>query len=129
MIDLNLDTVVGGAVGATGAAGVGVWAWSKLRRVLAQDAVDTTAHQSMQVAMEGLRGENARLHEEVGRLRAEIDRLRETVTSLTSKIADMSIVLSRNATEDQLAREGKIERRKRLGPFDSIKNPDEVRGV
>ncbi len=126
MLDVTLDTVIGGVAGATGAAGIGVLMFSKLKRMLAQDATDTVAHQSVQLAMEGLRAENARMHDEVGRLRAEIDRLRQTVTELTSKIADMGMVLSRNAVEDQLAREGKIDRRKRLGPFDSIKNPEQL---
>lgn len=111
-------------VGGTGLLAGGVLMWSKIRRVLARDAVDTSAHQSMQLAMEGLRSENARLHDEVGRLRAEIDRLRETVTTLTAKIADMSTALSRTAVEDQLAREGRLERRRGRGertePFPQI---------
>ena len=99
-------------LGGTGLMAGGVLMWSKIRRVLARDAVDTSAHQSMQIAMEGLRSENIRLHDEVGRLRAEIDRLRQTVTELTAKIADMGTAMSRGAVVDQLAREGKLERRK-----------------
>lgn len=126
MIDFtfNPEPFIGGVAAAMGSAGVGIWAWSKLRRALAHDATDTTAHKAMQVAMEGVRAENVRLHDEVGRLRGEIDRLRETVTVLTGKIADMGAALSRKAVEDQLAREGKLDRRKtREGAFDSRTQP------
>ena len=103
------EHVIAGGVGAF--AGV-LLLWSKIRRSMAHDAADASAHKSMQIAMEGLRAENARLHDEVGRLRSEIDRLRETVTTLTAKIADMSTAISRKAVVDQLAREGKLDRRK-----------------
>ena len=112
---MQIDNLTGDhmaiASGAGAVAGF-VLIWSKMRRILASDATDTSAHQSMKIAMENLRSENARLHEEVVRLRDEIDRLRETVITLTSKLADMSTTLARNAFEDQLAREGKLERRK-----------------
>lgn len=110
--------------GGAGAFAGAILLWSKIRRAVAHDAADTSAHKSMQVAMEGLRAENARLHEEIGRLRTEIDRLRETVTTLTAKLADMSTAMSRGAVVDQLAREGKLERRKNRGeittPFPQI---------
>ena len=98
-----------------GGGGVGVTALlvvSKLRRVLVRDSVDVSAHKSMQQAMDGLREENSRLHEEVLKLRSEIDRLRTTVTNLTTNIAEMSAVMSRRAIEDQMAREGLLDRRK-----------------
>lgn len=111
---MNLEMIDHQAIlGGAGAAGAGVYIWSKMRRVLAHDATDASAHTSMKVAMENLREENTRLHDEVGRLRTEIDRLRETVTSLTTELANMSTAISRNAFEDQMAREGRIDRRKR----------------
>ena len=109
--NLAYDHLVAGGTGATALGGL-IFLWSKLRRSMSHDAADTSAHKSMQTAMEGMRAENLRLHDEVGRLRSEIDRLRETVTTLTAKLADISIVMSRNAVEDQLAREGKLDRRK-----------------
>lgn len=110
---MNIDMIDSQAIlGGAGAAGAGVYIWSKMRRVLAHDATDASAHTSMKVAMENLRDENTRLHEEVSRLRTEIDRLRETVTSLTTELANMSTVVCRNAFQDQMAREGLIDRRK-----------------
>ena len=103
-----LDAILGGIAISGGA----IWTWSKMRRVLARDAVDTSAHVSMKTAMESLRDENTRLHDEVIRLRSEVNRLQTVITDLTRQIAAMNAALTSATVEDKLAREGKLERRK-----------------
>lgn len=104
---MTSEMLAGGGVGVTALLII-----SKLRKVLTHDSVDVSAHKSMQQAMDGLREENTRLHQEVLNLRGEIDRLRATVTNLTANIAEMSTAMSRRAIEDQMAREGLLDRRK-----------------
>lgn len=111
--DFDPEHFIGGAVGAGGAAAAGIWAWSKLRRILAHDAVDSSAHDAMRLSMQQLRDENTRLHDEVIRLRNEVNRLQTVISDLTQQIASMSAMLARSTVEDQLAREGRLERRKR----------------
>jgi uncharacterized protein YlxW (UPF0749 family) len=123
---LDLENLIAAIAGATGTIGGGMLVYSKMRRVLSHDALDASAHNSMQKAMEALRGENERLHEEVGRLRTEVNRLQQVITELTGQIATMSLAMSRNSVEDQLAREGKLDRRKTArgdGPYDSWTKP------
>lgn len=115
-MDLTFDvqSIAAMTAGVLGTMGGGALAYSKVRRVLARDALDTSAHDSMKKAMESLREENSRLHDEVGRLRTEINRLQQVITDLTGQIAAMSLAMSRNSVEDQLAREGRLDRRRRV---------------
>jgi hypothetical protein len=111
---LDLENIVAMTAGVLGTMGGGLLAYSKVRRVLARDSLDTSAHESMKKAMESLREENSRLHDEVGRLRTEVNRLQQVITDLTGQIANMSLAMSRNSVEDQLAREGRLDRRRRV---------------
>ena len=111
-------------LGSVGGIGAMVWLFSKIRRMVANDSTDITAQKAMQATMEQLREENGRMHDEVSRLRGEVNRLQEVITNLTGQIAAMSLAMSKNSVEDQLAREGKIDRRRRgEGVFDSRTKP------
>lgn len=109
--------------GGLGASGVIIWAGSKLRRILSNDSTDIAAQAAMKAAMEGLRGENVRLHAEVLRLQTEITRLQGVVTNLTSQLVEVNAYMKQNSLVDQMARDGKIDRRKD-SPYASWTKPE-----
>lgn len=115
-VPINFD--VQSAVGGIGATGAIIWAISKLRRILSHDGTDIAAQAAMKAAMEGLQGENSRLHSEILRLQTEITRLQGVVSTLTSQLVEVNAYMKQNSLVDQMARDGKIDRRKERDPFD-----------
>jgi hypothetical protein len=99
--------------GGAGTVAGGIWLWSKLRIMLVKDSGDSSAYITMKSTLESLRDENTRLHGEVMRLQTEITRLQGVVTSLLGQLNEVNALLKQNNFLDQMAREGKVDRRKR----------------
>jgi hypothetical protein len=103
------QALVGGASTVAG----GVWLWSKLRVMLVRDSSGSSAYTAMKATLESLHDENTRLHGEVMRLQTEITRLQGVVTSLLGQLNEVNALLKQNNYLDDMARTGKIDRRKR----------------
>ena len=112
MFEVQPEHVFGGI----GAVGGGVWMWSKLRRMIAHDSGDAASYNTMEKTLKAVTAE-------VGRLQAENSRLHGIVSSLQLELQELRLIMKQNSQIDELARSGKIERRKREGMFDSRTKP------
>ncbi len=116
MADLNSILTEGGGWAA---GGIGLaFAFSKLRSVMAGDSASAAAASAQQAAsaaqqaiIEQLQKENERLHKSVIELQQQVAALQTLVADLTNKITRAEITEEQKRVVDQLAREGKIERR------------------
>jgi len=106
-------------LGGAGTVAGGIWLWSKLSIMLVKDSGNSSAYITMRSTLESLRDENTRLHGEVMRLQTEITRLQGVVTSLLGQLNEVNALLKQNNFLDQMAREGKVDRRKRSDAVDS----------
>lgn len=86
---------------------------SKFRTIWTRDSADTAVNQAQVVVVEMLRDENKRLHEQVMQLQHEVSKLQYIVAELTSKLTQFEITKDQQVQLDQLAREGKLDRRNR----------------
>lgn len=84
---------------------------SKFRTIWTRDSADTAVNQAQVVVVEMLRDENKRLHEQVMQLQQEVAKLQIIVSNLTSKLTQFEITKDQQLQLDQLAREGKLDRR------------------
>lgn len=87
---------------------------SKFRTIWTRDSSDVAVNQAQVVVVEMLRDENKRLHDQVQQLQQEVAKLQMIVSSLTARLTQFEITKEQQMQLDQLAREGKLERRIKL---------------
>jgi len=84
---------------------------SKFRTIWTRDSADVAVNNAQVVVVEMLRDENKRLHEQVQQLQQEVAKLQMIVSNLTTKLTQFEITKDQQSQLDQLAREGKLDRR------------------
>ena len=107
-----------GAGWAAGGMGI-AFAFSKLRSVFASDSANSAASKASEAAshaqqtvIEQLQRENERLHKSIQELQQQVAALQHLVAELTTKITRSEITAEQQAQIDELARSGRIERRR-----------------
>lgn len=108
MIQIDQDTILA----ALGGGGIGWYLISKLRRALKHDEGDMAAYTAMKETIESLHIENTHLRKSVSDLQQEVAKLHMVIAELTSKITTYALTSENQKALDELAKEGRIERRK-----------------
>lgn len=94
--------------------------FSKFRSMWSRDSADSAVSNAVKEMLDNLtqinkelREENEDLHDQVNELRNEITKLQMIIAELTNKMTSLTLNHETNKRLDELAREGKIERRSR----------------
>lgn len=85
---------------------------SKFRTVWTHDSANVAANAATTTVIEMLRNENERLHSQVLALQGEVAKLQTLVAELTARLGKFEINQDQQEKLNQMAREGKLERRK-----------------
>jgi len=96
-----------------GGGGLLWYLFHRLRNVTVKDKVEADAYMVMQKTVETLQAENNRLHTTVLELQQEVAKLHIVIADLTQKLTTLSIASENQTIVDQLAKEGKLDRRQR----------------
>ena len=110
MINIDITPETLAALG--GGGGFAWWLVSKLRKSVTHDEADRTTYDVMKETVEQLGTENKRLHAVIAELQQEVAKLHLVVAELTNKLTSYSLTSENQKALDELAKEGKIERRK-----------------
>lgn len=110
----NLDAELSnGILMLVGGGGLGWLTFKKLLSTVSKTEGETTAYEAMQSTVKTLQDENNRLHKTVMELQSEVAKLHVVIAELTNKLTSLSISSENQKVIDQLAKEGKIDRRNR----------------
>ena len=99
----------GGLLGAVAAV---VMLFSTLRARWAGDGAQASASNAISETIEKLSAENARLHEYVEKLQSQVMELQTLLGEVSAKLERAEILAQQQATADNLARSGAIDRRR-----------------
>ena len=98
-------------LGIVGGSGIGYIILKKFATMVTKQEGETSAYEALQGTVKVLQDENARLHKTVIELQQEVAKLHVVIAELTHKLSVLSISSENQKVIDELAREGKIDRR------------------